>query len=106
MGAGLSGGIAAALSWGVLAHTLGLERFWDFREPDYAGGVGTRTRLWHAAWTLWLRHPILGVGAGNFEREIPLTGLRGVRTHANSLYLQSLVEGGVLLFAATVWLVY
>lgn len=104
--AGLGAGIAVALSWGVVANTLGLERFWDFREPEYAGGVGTRPQLWHAAWTLWLQHPLLGVGAGNFEREIPLTGLHGVRTHSNSLYLQSLVEGGVVLFAATVWLVY
>ncbi|HZZ66382.1 MAG TPA: O-antigen ligase family protein [Candidatus Baltobacteraceae bacterium] len=103
---GLGAGIAVALSWGVLANTLGLERFWDFRQSDYAGGVGTRPQLWHAAWTLWLKHPLLGVGAGNFEREIPLTGLHGVRTHSNSLYLQSLVEGGVVLFAATLWLVY
>lgn len=106
IGAGLATGLGVAVSWGIVAHTIGLERFWDFREPDYAGGVGTRPQLWRAAWTLWLRHPIFGVGAGNFELEIPLTGLQGVRTHANSLYLQSLVEGGVSLFIATLWLVY
>ncbi len=106
MGGGLAVGLGVALSWGVLAHTIGLERFWDFRQPDYAGGVGTRPQLWRAAWTLWLRHPFFGIGAGNFEREIPLTGLHGIRTHANSLYLQSLVEGGIPLFAAQLWLVY
>ncbi len=106
MGAGLAAGLGVAVSWGIVAHTIGLERFWDFSESDYAGGVGTRPQLWRAAWTLWLRNPIFGVGAGNFEREIPLTGLRGVRTHANSLYLQSLVEGGVFGLAATLWLVY
>jgi O-antigen ligase len=94
------------VSWGIAEGAFALARFWDFQQSDYAGGVGTRSELWHAAWTLWLRHPIFGVGAGNFELEIPLTGLQGVRTHANSLYLQSLVEGGVFLFSATLWLVY
>ncbi len=106
MGAGAATGLGVAVSWGIVANTIGLERFWDFRQSDYAGGVGTRPELWRAAWTLWRAHPVFGVGAGNFEREIPLTGLRGVRTHANSLYLQSLVEGGLPLFAATLWLVY
>ena len=106
LGVGLAAGLGVALSWGIVAHSIGLARFWDFRESDYGGGVGTRTELWRAAWRLWLKHPIFGVGAGNFEREIPRTGLQGVRTHANSLYLQSLVEGGLFLFAASLWLVY
>ena len=61
--------------------------------------------LYSAAVRLWLAHPFLGVGAGNFELEISETGIYGVRTHANSWYLQSLVEGGIPLAAATLALV-
>jgi O-antigen ligase len=98
---GLAIGIAGALWWAVYAHTPGVLR--ASLEPTlYAGGVGNRSELWHAAWRMWRAHPILGVGAGNFEFLLAAYGVAGVRTHANSWYLQSLAEGGLLLFAATI----
>ena len=103
--AGIAGGLAITFLWSVVADSTGVLRWWNW-QSTYAGGVGTRSQLWHAAITLWRQHPIFGVGAGNFELDIPQTGLQGVRTHANSLYLQALVEGGIPLILATLWLVY
>ncbi len=104
LGGAFAGGIIAAV-WGVLAHTIGLARFWDLSPSAYAGGVGTRPQLWRAALQLWHAHPLLGIGAGNFEFEAAGTGLTKAHTHANNLYLQSLVEGGIPLFAANVWVI-
>ena len=98
---GLVAGAAGAAWWAIYAHTPGVLR--ASLEPSlYAGGVGNRSELWRAAWRMWLARPILGVGAGNFERALPAYGVFGVRTHANSWYLQSLAEGGILLFVATI----
>lgn len=92
-------GLAAA----QLSSVLG-ERASDIN-AGVSGGVGSRGELWRAAITLWSRHPIAGVGAGNYEYELAQTGLFGVRTQANEWYLQTLAEGGVLLFIAVVtWL--
>jgi O-antigen ligase len=101
---GLIAGLIGAAWWAVYAHTPGVLRV-SLEPTLYAGGVGNRGELWRAAWRMWLNHPILGVGAGNFELELPQYGVFGVRTHANSWYLQSLAEGGALLFVATLTLV-
>jgi O-antigen ligase len=98
---GLVAGLAGAAWWAIYAHTPGILR--ASLEPSlYAGGVGNRSELWGAAWRMWLDRPIFGIGAGNFEIALPAYGVFGVRTHANSWYLQSLAEGGVTLFFATI----
>ena len=102
--AGACIGAAGAIWWAIYAHTPGLLRL-SLASSTYAGGVGNRSELWSAAWRMFRAHPVFGIGAGNFELDLPYYGVYGVRTHANSWYLQSLAEGGLVLFASTVALV-
>jgi O-antigen ligase len=107
---GAIAGVALLAFWGyAAAHSLAgfdlLGRFSTFAEVAQPGSVGNRSQLWHAAIILWRAHPIFGIGAGNFEFELARAGYPGLRTHANSLYLQSLAEGGVITFTATLALV-
>lgn len=100
---GVGGAVAALAIAAALVKLHLFARFLSVSDVDTASGLGSRGALWSAAIGFWRAHPILGIGAGNFELELPDAGLAGVRTHANSLYLQTLAEGGVLLFAATVF---
>ena len=101
---GAIAGAGGAVWWAIYAHTPGILRV-SLASSAYAGGVGNRSELWGAALRMWRDHPLLGVGAGNFELDLPQYGVYGVRTHANSWYLQSLAEGGIVLFLATLTMV-
>ena len=90
------------------AHTTVLDRF-----VELAGAPSDRLALTQRAWSLFLAHPLTGVGWGQFAwHNFELTGepgvplLPGLYHHAHNLVLQLLVEtgvwGGLLAVAAIV----
>jgi O-antigen ligase len=83
---------AALFVWAVLQFASVGPR----ASEDFNGGLGTRSQLWHGAYVLWRSSPLIGVGAGNYELDLASTGAPGVRTHANSVYFQTLAEEGLL----------
>ena len=78
--------------WGVgvqLPVLPGLERL---TAVSLSNASDPRVELWSRAWTIWLDHPVLGIGPGQYEV------LGGKVTH--NTYLNFLAESGVLGFIA------
>jgi len=97
---------AAALGWRLVAAGIGLVTTGPHHHVEIQGGLGTRRDLWRAAIQLWRAHPMWGIGAGNYELEVGKVLGAPIKTHTNSFYLQSLVEGGPLLLCAALFLIY
>ncbi len=104
MAIGAVAGVLVSAAWLVFsahASLADIGRLFLFDIPGQpGGGVGTRAQLWPAAIAVFVRHPIIGAGAGNFELLLPSVGLHGVQTQAASLPLQTLAEQGIVGFIA------
>lgn len=86
-------------------------------EDWVASYAPTRPELWRAAFGLWKRHPVLGVGPDNYRRgysEMLPSGAKPFgldpiaahddRIHANSLYFETLADLGLVGMLALGWL--
>lgn len=65
--------------------------------------VGTRLEMWRAAWHLFLRHPVLGVGVGAYQvqtRDLihkhDIASVVGIYDHPHSDYFNMLSSAGIV----------
>lgn len=92
----VSGAIFAAVLLVAFAQFLGAANLaFVFGSGQSGTGLGTRAELWRGAFLIWREHWILGVGPGNFELLVHRFA-PGVRTHANSVYFNTLAEQGIV----------
>ncbi len=77
------------------------EKAWSLSETSFY----LHRQLWKTAWRMFLDHPILGVGLGNFEklscRYNPTFFCGQIWDQADNFYLHQLAERGIAGFAAT-----
>jgi len=82
-----------------------------YHEGQYASSVGTRLAMWDIAIDVWEQHPVLGTGPGDFDDEIIALQNKGeyigmdVHNSAHNIYIQALVDLGVVGLAALLFVV-
>lgn len=101
-------GPLVAVAFLVTAPTLVQERFATLTSSGAT--LSTREDIWRVALNIWERHPILGVGLGNFPdaySDAPVAGKQFLPStiyepppHAHDIFLQLLAEQGILGFLA------
>lgn len=99
------GSLALILIIGVAGQHSGLQnRVNTLRDASFQSN-SERLLMWQSAWNMFLDHPIIGVGAQNYEYQYqnhyisPLAKERG-QMHAHSNVFQLLAEQGLVGFAA------
>lgn len=100
----IAGAIVAGIFW-VGADSGLAERMADSQNDASLSG---RAQIWAGTWTMFIAHPILGVGLGAFQTVYPIYG-RGESSFlvefAHNDYLQALADGGIVAAALAVWFI-
>ena len=101
------GSVALVLLLGAAGQHSGLqERVNTLGDASFQSN-SERLLMWQSAWTMFLDHPLTGVGAQNYEYQYqnhyisPLAKERG-QMHAHSNVFQVLAEQGIIGFSALV----
>lgn len=81
-----------------------LSRLQSITDTNYSNNA-ERLRMWQSAWHMFLDHPLLGVGLGNYtelyrSRYILPTAVEPYQTHPHSNYMLYLAETGLIGFSA------
>jgi len=77
-----------------------------YTEHQYVSSVGTRLAMWDIAFDVWIQHPMLGTGPGDFDDEIVSLQSKGeytgmdVHNSVHNIYVQALVGSGIIGLAA------
>lgn len=95
----------------VLAITVPIGLFLRYRNTssiDFSASTSNRFYIWQSCWDLFLKHPILGLGAGTENIHQELITKYGVynRSHAHNLFLEMLTEGGIIGFGFVCAIIY
>jgi len=70
----------------------------------YSSSVGSRLGMWKIATDVWLRHPVIGTGPGDYKIELLDAVEKGeyksyeIHGHAHNIYFQALAVTGLLGF--------
>jgi hypothetical protein len=108
--------LAVAIVWTLAFNISLIELVQDamirfihlIEEPTSDVGVWFRLILWQAAWTLYLRNPIIGIGVGSLSERISrYTPVKFGHTEVlHNLYLEILLLFGFLGFIVFLWLFF
>ena len=74
-----------------------LTRYKNLSFADFLNSDSQRIGIWKSCFDMWLHKPILGLGAGTEPIHQQLLNNYDIpRTHAHNLFLEMLVEGGII----------
>ena len=89
----------------AIAIPLGLTLRYQHSSGDFLASNNNRIDIWQYSFDMFIHHPIIGLGCGTDNIHTLLRDTYGIdRSHTHNLFLQMIVEGGIVgaIFAVSV----